>query len=197
MKKLILLLSIIGLIFTVACKKKDANSSVESKLEIKTPKEELALMIFSKSSCYGKCPTYTATITPEGVVDFNSRGNTPVIGIHTLQAREGFVDEVMERANNIKFYDLQDKYDSEYVTDIPSTTLKIETTERSKSVYSRYKSPEEVKEFYNFIHDELMLLAEVKNKVEEEEKLNNKEGKTMPTEIRKVKNPYPIPKDKN
>ena len=191
MKKVLLVLGAVSLLLAVSCKKKNTDSSVESKVEVKEEKEELALIVFSKSACFGKCPTYVATITPEGVIDLNARANMPLQGAHTLKAREGFIEEIMERANKMKFYELKDKYDNEYVTDIPGTTLKIETTDRSKSVYARYEIPEDVLALNKFIHDEIMLLAE-KQKDLKDAKLNEKPA---PNPNRVGKKPYPIPKE--
>lgn len=164
MKNLIILVALIPLVMA-GCKKKNTSSSNATEEQAK-PSSELVLMTFSKSSCYGRCPAYVATIMPDGKIDFNSRANTPVVGSYTFQADVSFVEEVMSRANDINFFELEDKYDNEYVTDLPATVLTIEMTDKKKGVIARHEVPAQVTEFYTYIHEEIMKLAEERKKID-------------------------------
>lgn len=191
MKK-ILLISLAFLTF-LACKKKDVDNSGEDKVAekkvVKTGK--LEIITFSKSSCYGTCPAYTATITEEGDIDFNGRAHTPLIGSHMLKTNDQFLENVMRKAEEIKFFSLNDKYDNKFVTDIPSTTLKIQTNKNDKSIYSRYETPKGLVELNNFIHEEIMRLVEVekiKTQVSRDPKVINKyrKGEVRPETDKKI-----------
>ena len=91
MKK-ILLISLAFLAFT-ACKKKGVNTSDNVVVE-EVKVDELKLITFSKTPCYGQCPTYTATITPQGEVAFEGRRFTPVEGVHEFKMTQDFVDQI-------------------------------------------------------------------------------------------------------
>ena len=175
MKKLIFIGLGAALLFA-SCKKKDVSNSsdsnkVESKEELNVVSENVTLIQFSKSSCYGKCPTYSFTLTPEGLMAYNGVANVPLIGEHKIKANANFASSILERALAINYFELKEKYDNQYVTDIPSTTLSIETDKRSGKTYARHEIPTDLLELNDYIHEEVMNLTQAIARIKKEPRI--------------------------
>lgn len=164
MKKLLYIMLASSVILT-ACKKKTISSSDKVKEteveEVVDVNEKVTLIQFSKSACYGKCPTYTVTLTPDGKMDYNGIANMPLLGSHIIKANSSFAKDILDRANSVNFFEFNDKYDNQYVTDIPSTTLNIETNQRKKTTYARHEIPSELMGLNTYVHEEIMKIVEM------------------------------------
>lgn len=177
MKKIALILMITLAI--MGCKKKNTSASNKEENNAKTEisnDEALVMITFAKSSCFGECPTYTATIMPDGSIDYNGRKFMPLIGSHLIQANKKFAQSILGKANEIGFFNLQDKYDNDKLMDVPSTTLTIETTTNNKTVYARYQTPKELDELNTYIHDEIYRMAELVGNTKKAPKMIEMDG---------------------
>lgn len=94
----------------------------DSKIEIK----------LSRSGCYGSCPSYQVTVTPEGIV-FDGGGFVVASGRHTATVDADAVRSLALRFINADFYSMNDKYVAG-VTDNPTYQLAISIDGESKQV---------------------------------------------------------------
>ncbi len=100
--------------------------------------------VFTKSSCLGPCPSYTATVWADGRVRYNGQLNVPRIGTFNLRMAPATVALLLQQAKGVGFTELRDHYASG-ATDIPATTLTIyQANGRSKTVVVEDNAPEEV-----------------------------------------------------
>lgn len=168
MKKIVIALITIGL-FATACKKAPVATSTSNEQTTKS-ENDLVLITFAKSPCFGTCPYYSATILPDGTVNFNGIKHTDLIGEHKLKASSSFAEEVYKRAKEINFFELNDEYDNKSVMDIPATTLTIQTKDVNKAVMARWETPKELGELNEYVHTEILRLVKSK-KAESKKKI--------------------------
>lgn len=146
MKSLFLILPIafIGL-FACANSKKQAENSVES--DGKPPRQEVTeFASITKTFCFGKCPVYEMSIFSDGKVVLNGKANIEMLGHWELKISEADLAAFVKMAEDINYFELEDKYDSP-VTDLPSTTTSIVINGKRKEVYRRANYPERILKF--------------------------------------------------
>lgn len=156
---------ILLLAFTVvACKqqKKTAEKPAEKQIITKSAEPKL-LFTFRKSVCYGYCPAYYAEVYSDGLVKYEGKAHVKNIGKFEFKAPKEFTDMVMNKAIELDFVNLKDKYESG-VPDFPSSILTIYQGDMVKTVEFIDNAPEEVTIYFNDIHDELCKITDCKIK---------------------------------
>ena len=146
MKNLVLILPIVYFaLFACANSKKQSENSVES--GGKPPRQEvIEFASIKKTFCYGKCPVYEMSIFSDGKVVLNGKANIDMIGEWVLKISEADLAAFVKMAEDIDYFELEDKYDSP-VTDLPSTTTSIVIDGKRKEVYRRANYPERILKF--------------------------------------------------
>jgi hypothetical protein len=92
----------------------------------------------TRGSCLGWCPVYRLTIDANGVVTFEGRENTSVVGIHKRALTSDELHQVIRAVRGIDFFTLGD-YSSRPVcrkltTDAPAFTITVRINGREKAV---------------------------------------------------------------
>ncbi len=95
-----------------------ANSKIEIKL--------------SRSGCFGSCPSYNVTLTPQGIV-FSGGGYVVASGSHTASVDPDAVRALAQKFIDADFYSMDTAYVAS-VTDNPSYQLSISIDDQSKQV---------------------------------------------------------------
>ncbi|RIY08207.1 hypothetical protein D0T11_14970 [Hymenobacter rubripertinctus] len=85
-------------------------------------------LLFSRTPCLGKCPSYTARIYTDGRVEYEGFRYAPVEGKRQLTLNPATVQKLLREAEQIGFRQLPDTYPSD-ASDMPSTVLVITTAE--------------------------------------------------------------------
>lgn len=99
-----------------------------------------------RTPCFGKCPAYTVNIYRSGFVEYIGRTNAPRQGRHTGRVDRERMGQLLDKAEAIGYFSLEDKYDGP-VTDLPSTITRIVSGDRDKRIVARYKTPPALKTF--------------------------------------------------
>ena len=129
---------------------------VACKSNEKTPDaftEKDVVFTFERTACFGTCPEYKLTVYHTGEALFEGRKNTQWIGTYTCEDCERqMIAKILQTATDIKFWDMQDKYDPG-VTDLPSTITMINTQAEPKTVVNVLDGPASLKELESLIDD--------------------------------------------
>jgi Domain of unknown function (DUF6438) len=95
------------------------------------PTSKVAITL-RRSYCYGTCPSYTVTVSTEGIV-FDGGGFVIAEGKHTDTVDPDEVRKLAKKFVAADFYSMDDNYASS-VTDMPTYALSISIDGRSKNV---------------------------------------------------------------
>ncbi len=105
-----------------------------------------------RTACFGKCPIYTIKITDNGTLEFDGQKFVEPQGKHTVQVSPEDMATLKKMMVEINFLGLEDKYDTEYISDIPSTiTILYRGLVEEKKVLNRHNGPAKLKEFETFV----------------------------------------------
>jgi hypothetical protein len=126
-----------------------------------------------RTACFGTCPVYAVTIDAHGNVVYNGTRFVAVTGRRTARVPVARVAEILERAEQIRFFDLDDQYREirhpdgtmSTVTDLPTTFVTIKRAGRSKRVEDYYGAPKALGDLERLIDD----LAQTRQWVSTEE----------------------------
>lgn len=98
-----------------------------------------------RTFCFGRCPVYKMKIYADGSVEYEGIQNMVITGKYTTILDKSQMNAFLKKAEEIKFYELEDRYDDEMVTDLPSTTLTvIDDKGELKTVFCRYQFPKRI-----------------------------------------------------
>ncbi|MFT7333993.1 MAG: hypothetical protein ACI81S_002216 [Sphingobacteriales bacterium] len=161
MKRIILSIIIISMVSMYGCKSKQKlaeNNNLEtSENTVETitsgPEEEKTMLAsIERTPCYGECPVYKMTIFTNGDALYEGRMNVEMEGLHTGVLSRRSVKKIIELAEDIKFFDFDENYIDEYITDIPSTIVTFVKDGNRKTIRSNsFQTPKELISFQNFI----------------------------------------------
>lgn len=117
---------------------------------------ENAVARIQRTPCFGRCPIYTITVYEDGSVIYEAEEFVQEKGAFYGKVEEDKIRKLMQRAEAINFFELNDEYDNEYVTDLPSTITTLRKDGELKQVINRYQGPEELHKFEKYF-DQLFL----------------------------------------
>ncbi|MDX2360654.1 MAG: DUF6438 domain-containing protein [Crocinitomicaceae bacterium] len=107
----------------------------------------------NKTWCYGTCPVYRMRIYNSGYTEFDGQANVEMIGLHTTFLRKEDMIKFIDKANEIKFMEMEDEYDNPGITDLPSTTTSIVMASTRKTVRRRVGYPQELRGYEQLFID--------------------------------------------
>ena len=107
-----------------------------------------------RTACFGTCPVYSVTIDGTGNVIYEGTSHVRVEGRQTDRIPVSRVAALLETAERIGFFDLQDHYQTirnpdgsvTIVTDLPTTFVTITKDGRSKRVEDYIGAPDGLKQ---------------------------------------------------
>ena len=111
-----------------------------------------------RTPCFGRCPAYTIDLYRSGYAVYEGRSNVELSGRHTTRFGPRTLEEILEEAERIGLFTMQDKYDAQ-VTDLPTTHLHVVSGDRDKTILARYHVPATLKAFTIHV-DSLLLQAD-------------------------------------
>ena len=169
-------LSILFILLSLACKNKhEASSSKETtQQETSEPRSnedknaneqsakqkivfpDQAIARIQRTACFGRCPIYTLTVFNDGSAKLKAEKWLDQEGDFTAKVDQKKIDKLMQKANEIGFFELNNEYDSDSVTDLPSTITTLRRGDELKQIVNRYQGPEKLSNFEKYF-DELYL----------------------------------------
>jgi len=117
--------------------------------------EDSLFTSISKGFCFGTCPVYTINIYKSGLVTYKGTHNVELEGEYTTMISYKKMLEFIETAKRIEYLNLNDVYDNEGITDLPSTTTSIVLNGKRKTVRRRYDFPPSIR-VYEKVFEEML-----------------------------------------
>jgi hypothetical protein len=111
-----------------------------------------ALIKLERTRCFGQCPAYWVTIEADGRVIYEGRDFVRVKGRQTARISPGAVAALLETAERIGFFNLNDAYRAR-VTDNPTTFVTITRAGRTKTIEDYVSAPAAVKDLESKIDE--------------------------------------------
>ncbi len=110
------------------------------------------LIKLERTACYGTCPEYSVTIDAKGNVTYVGFKFVRVEGRQKDRIPVVRVAALLEAAERIRFFELQDRYHA-LITDSSTTFVTVKSGGRSKRIEDYIAGPEELKAFQRLIDD--------------------------------------------
>mgnify|MGYP001333116729 CR=1 FL=1 len=110
---------------------------------------------FERTACFGSCPSYILTIHQDGKAKYEGLEWAPRKGLFKAEIDQEIIDSIRRKAEEIGFFSLQDVYDNEYITDLPSAITTLKSIKYFKTVVNRYQGPETLRTFERFIDEQI------------------------------------------
>ncbi|MDO7877493.1 DUF6438 domain-containing protein [Hymenobacter sp. ASUV-10] len=109
-------------------------------------------LMFAKMPCRGTCPSYTATIWPDGRVVYVGQQNVAHLGTYELKLEPAKVEAIQQQAKQANFNGLAASY-TNGATDIPATVLTMYGAGGSaKTVTVEDSAPAEVQALFDYVN---------------------------------------------
>jgi hypothetical protein len=89
----------------------------------------------SRGPCFGFCPIYDVTVFADGSVQFEPGFNRGEIGEPKSNVSEAEVKELYDGVKTMDFFNLNDRYSNDNITDLPSATIAVKLNGKTKSIY--------------------------------------------------------------
>ena len=119
------------------------------------------VLVFQRTPCFGRCPTYTATIFADGRVEYDGQRYVPLLGKRTLSLPPATVTKLLAEANRIHFEQLQERYVGN-TSDLPATIITVrQPGAASKAVYAMEDIPANLQGYIDYLKARLDPLAGV------------------------------------
>ena len=109
-----------------------------------------AIARIQRTPCFGRCPIYTITVYEDGGVEYFGKKFAAREGLWGSLLSPGQVKKLMDFANEIGYFEMENVYDQQSVTDVPSTITSLRNEEGLKTVVDRFNAPEELIRFEKF-----------------------------------------------
>ena len=144
----ILILACSFTFLSCANKKNTATADQSSETITATPFEVIR---YEKTPCFGTCPQFTMTVRSDGFAFYQGKRFVEMEGSWRGECNQKQIEEVLLKAQEIGFLDMEDSYDNHLVTDLPSTTAVLTVNSQTKSVLNRYEGPKELAQLYEVL----------------------------------------------
>lgn len=100
-----------------------------------------------RGACYGTCPTFEIKIYNSGYAELKGTRALDLIGDYTTTISKDKMHALLKRATEIGYFEMDDVYDNEMITDLPETKTSIVKDGARKSIRRRYNYPKEILSF--------------------------------------------------
>lgn len=136
-------------------------SNEESIEPITPPSRPTYFASINRGACYGTCPIFEMFIYTNGTAILKGVRFIDQIGTFETILTEAEVQRFYDVAEEIDFFNLEDRYDVN-ISDLPSTTTMIRVNGMQKTVYRKGGEPKRLLKF-EALFDELLTSKEWRN----------------------------------
>lgn len=113
------------------------------------------VLVFQRTPCFGKCPTYTATVFRNGRVEYLGERWVPVLGKHTTQLPAATVTEMLAAARRIDFNSLPPQFTGN-VSDLPGVIIAVyQPGQHVHRVEGNQNMPENLQGYITYLRSQL------------------------------------------
>lgn len=113
------------------------------------------LASIKKTACYGKCPAFEAKLFSNGILLYEGREHTELLGLHEAYLEQEQIDELIARATEADFFDLATFYPEEgkKLADLPETHTYLKIGDREKEIVNNHNAPLGLRQFEQYFND--------------------------------------------
>ena len=106
------------------------------------------MLYYSRGACFGMCPIFELTVMKDGRAVYVGKNHVDRIGRFQATVSHADIDQVVQTANEIGYFELKPVYDNENVQDLPNIKTGIAHHGKLHSVRNRYKGPAALRMLY-------------------------------------------------
>jgi len=123
------------------------------------PRQQEPVLVYQRTPCYGRCPSYTASVFTDGRVEYDGQRYVPLVGKHTLSLPPATVAELVAEGKKIGFAQLKDRYAGN-TSDLPATIITLHPAgQPAKAVYASEDIPANLQAYIKYLNEHLDPLA--------------------------------------
>lgn len=104
--------------------------------------QDSLLFQFERRPCYGRCPVYKIMIFESGYTTYQGVNFVDYMGYYFSRISQAEVASIYSKIAAVDFFSLEDKYDNENITDLPSMIFRANAMGQDKRIIARYEVPE-------------------------------------------------------
>jgi len=107
-----------------------------------------------KTACFGRCPMFTLNI--DGATNkatYKGDQNVDKIGTYEKKVSDDELQKLVNEFDKRNFFGLQDAYNNQHVTDLPSTYISYSNNGKTKKIQDRFQAPPELKELEKLLEE--------------------------------------------
>jgi len=175
MKKTIALACLSFFLLGFGCKKnktlnesQPAITTQASSYLIPAEQSDDTLLWYSKTPCFGACPTFSFLIKMNGEVTYHGKQHVAKLGEFKGTWTKNQLVELEEEMKKIDFYHFQKLYDDAKITDLPYMYIGYTKGNNLHKIKCRYQYPSEIKALSQWLDEKI--LSTTFNNIEKTEK---------------------------
>ncbi len=145
------ILPLIGILLALlafSCKSKEKIQAAPSIIKKELTEQEVRslpkIVAYSKSPCYGHCPSFKMTVYQDGWTIFEGKRYTIVEDTVLIQLTPTQLATLMEQCETADIWTAEKSYGMR-IQDLPTTTLHLYEAEKDKKIRWRTRQPERLK----------------------------------------------------
>ena len=125
----------------------------------KNAQARIPVLTIEKTPCFGRCPTYKASIYEDGTMLFEGKQFVTKEGTYEFQASAEQVAQWLEEARQMGYFQWEDEYPTQ-TTDIPSTITSVHLYGQTKQIVAIDNVPPALRAFQQQLHEAVMQMVE-------------------------------------
>lgn len=106
------------------------------------------MLYYSRGACFGMCPIFELTVMKDGRATYVGKNHVDRIGRFQALINYSDIAPVLQKANDIGYFELNAAYDLEAVQDLPNINTAIANNGKLHWVRNRYKGPAALRMLY-------------------------------------------------
>jgi hypothetical protein len=140
----------LSLLLAACSSKKNPVQAVEEKVaEAQANQVSTDTMLYySRGACFGMCPIFDLTVMKDGRAVYLGKNHVDRIGRFQAKVSYTDIEQVLTKAREIGYFELNAVYDNENVHDLPNIRTGIAHNGKLHSVRNRYKGPASLRMLY-------------------------------------------------
>ncbi len=104
--------------------------------------QDSLLFQFERRPCFGRCPVYKIMIFESGYTTYQGVNFVDYMGYYYSRIPQAEVASIYAKIAEVDFFSLEDKYDNENITDLPSMIFRANAMGQDKRIIARYEVPD-------------------------------------------------------
>ena len=142
------LVGVLLALFAFSCKSNQKAQLAPSIIKKELTEQEIRslpkIIEFSKSPCYGRCPSFKMTVYQDGWTIFEGKSNTLVEDTVLIQLTPAQLDTLQQQCATADIWTAEKSYGMR-IQDLPSTTLHLYEADKDKKITWKARQPERLK----------------------------------------------------